>query len=151
MDEYFDTTKQYNLTMIVGALLVIAIVALFTVFGGGSKSSVETQLDAENGVFGIGGNGKLVIIELADIRSVELTDKVSVGELLDGPESDDVYAGTYQNDEFGTYSLFACKNATEYAVIYHNDQVAVFGSKNEKSVEKVYDELCAAVAALKTE
>lgn len=134
---FFATQKGRG----VSALLMFLILAVFFAFSLSSKSGAITfQMNEEMlGITCLKQNP--VFIPYADITKVELTDSFSMGEKRDALDWDSGWCGSYENEEYGIYTIYAYSNVNSYIVVHYTDGVLVFNLKKEKTTEKTYDKL----------
>lgn len=79
------------------------------------------------------------------IDSVEYRDSLDVGTRKMGFGSARLSMGTFENDEFGRYTLYAYTNAESYVVLHHGDDVLVIGAKTPQETKVIYNSLIAKV------
>lgn len=142
MDNFIRMLKSYNRSIIIGALIIILAVTLFSRSGGGT---IVSQID--DGVLGIGSTSGTVFIQISDMISAELVNDLDIGEPVSGGDTGAVYAGEYCNDAFGEYSIYAYEKTGAYIVIHHNNGITVFNSNSKKNTEITYTELTDAMAS----
>lgn len=77
-----------------------------------------------------------------DINVIEYRESFEAGSRSIGSETLKVRGGTFQNQEFGRYSLYEYKGVDAYIVIYGMDEsVLVFNQPSEEETKEVYDQI----------
>ncbi len=64
---------------------------------------------------------------------------LDVGERTVGVGSARLSVGSFQNDEFGSYTLYAYKDSTGYIVLTSSEKTIVIGMRNPSDIQAVYD------------
>ena len=117
-----------NVLIFLGALAVILL--LFFHF---HPRTVTWTFDEEyiqlKGPF---GSGAPVILYYDDIRSAEILDDFPVGEQVDGYAGKDVFFGTWENEEFGRYTLCIGLKCTDYIQITTEEGIVVCNAADEE-------------------
>lgn len=141
LDEILKESKRYNRSSIFFAVLVIVIASIYMFAKGGG--SIVSQVSED--MLGVASGRDSVFVELKDITSVELIKELDVGTHISGEETETTYTGTYENDSYDTYNLYAYTKTGEYIVVHHKDGVLVFNAMDRKSTESIYEDLTQAI------
>ncbi len=75
------------------------------------------------------------------IDSVEYREQFDAGSRINGYGGARLAAGTFRNDEFGTYTLYACANTDGAVVIQSKGRVLVIRSETDESTKAICDTL----------
>lgn len=87
----------------------------------------------------LGPQSQQVDLPLDDILAVDYTSRIEIGTMLNGMETDNCYWGTFQNDVWGTFRLFAEKKLTDYIVFETVDGKTLFNCNSQRETEALYD------------
>jgi hypothetical protein len=134
---FFATKRGQN----VSSLILVMVVAIFLFFQlNGTGGSVTHQLDQDKlGVACM--DYPAVFVAYQDIMDLELVTSLRMDRTIESEEWDSGWCGTYENEEYGTYTLFAYSGTGEYIVIHDEDGVLIFNEKTPTATERVYEEL----------
>ena len=80
-------------------------------------------------------------VEYSAIDTVEYRKDIAVGMRTSGYASAKLSLGLFQNDEFGSYTLYAYTGADEFIVITSDGKTLVIGLKDESEAQAIYDTL----------
>lgn len=120
---------------VVIALAIVAIVGVWFYSGsievnlGDTSINVKTRYWADLGV------------NYSEINNISYRKELNVGERKAGVGSAKLSVGTFQNEEFGTYTLYAFTDAKEYIVLTTNEQTIVIGMSNIQDTQAIFDTL----------
>ncbi len=78
-------------------------------------------------------------IDYADIDSAEYRNDLDVGVRTSGFGSARLLMGIFQNDEFGSYTLYAYTGVKEFVVLTDGDKTLVIGLNDTKNTKAIYD------------
>lgn len=78
-------------------------------------------------------------INYSDIDTVTYRNNIDAGERTAGVGSARLSVGRFQNDEFGSYTLYAYTDSTEYIVLISDGKTFVIGMRNAADTQTVYD------------
>lgn len=119
------------------AVWIIVIVILSRFMGGGL--AVNVTMDADR-LYLETKSGYVSQIMWEDIQSVELTDDVRYGVVIDGENGAKEKSGVWRNDEFGEYELCISTKFSKYIVcVSQSGHVIVFNYESEASTNSLYD------------
>lgn len=135
---FFSTRKGQS----VSTLLMIVFVVVFLLVRMNSDSGEITyQLDdAHIGLVCL--DEPAVFINYDDVTQLESVDSFEQGEALETREWNEGWCGTYQNEEYGQYLLYAYSGVGNYIVLRTANQTVVFNAKSESETDRLYQELC---------
>ena len=85
--------------------------------------------------------GSAITVNFDAIDSVEYRENLDFGARTWGFGSARLLVGTFQNEEFGTYTLYAYTCSDEGVVIKSGDKVLVISGKNEQETKALYNEI----------
>ncbi len=78
-------------------------------------------------------------VPYSEIDSVSYREDLDTGIRTNGFGSPRLSMGMFQNDEFGSYTLYAYTAAEEFVVIESGDKILVIGMKDPNETQKIYD------------
>ncbi len=78
-------------------------------------------------------------IDYSDIDTIEYRKDLDVGIRTSGYGSPRLSMGIFQNDEFGSYTLYAYTGAKEYVVLTSDEKNLVIGMSDTKETQIIYD------------
>lgn len=123
----------------ISGICVLALVlaaALFVLFFGG------IQIAYESDSFGVYATLREDChVKYSSVKNMELRDDFEVGKRKDGLFSARFLSGTFENEEFGSYTLYAKRNADSYLVISREEGALVIGFAEKEGAETVMEKL----------
>lgn len=117
--------------MIITIILVLAIAALL-IF---SKVNVTVDEQSVN----IKSSLDRVTVDFVDIERVEKLTSLSVGSRVMGADLIRMYSGTFKNELYGRYKLFAYKDVKEYVLIEYKGGFIVLNQETLELTEQLYE------------
>ncbi|MBE6762804.1 MAG: DUF1648 domain-containing protein [Ruminococcaceae bacterium] len=81
------------------------------------------------------------VIPLDQLHHIQYTEDHDVGMRVSGFQSAKLQLGMFQNDLYGTYTLYAYNNADFHILINDGDRVLVLALKDEQTTKAFYEEL----------
>ncbi len=84
-----------------------------------------------------------VEIDYSEIDSLVYRDNFDTGERTNGFGSPRLSMGTFQNDEFGSYTLYAYTGAEEYIVLEIGKKTLVIGMRDADETQELYQSILA--------
>lgn len=78
-------------------------------------------------------------VQYSEIDTVSYREDLNTGIRTNGFGSARLSMGIFQNDEFGSYTLYAYTGAEEFIVITSGDKTLVIGMKDPNETQKIYD------------
>ncbi len=78
-------------------------------------------------------------IDYSEIDTVTYRKELDVGIKTNGFGSARLSLGTFKNDEFGSYTIYAYNSAKEYAVLTSGDKTLVIGMSDMKDTQAIYN------------
>ncbi len=113
-------------------LIVIAIVML--------TGSIELSF-GENSFKIDATYGADLDIAYSEIESVEYRKDLEIGVRANGFSSAKLSTGLFQNEEFGSYTLYAYTGAKEFVVMSSGEKTLVIGMSDAKATQEIYDKI----------
>ena len=86
---------------------------------------------------------KDIEIEYSEIDSLVYRDDFDEGTRTNGFGSPKLLMGIFQNDEFGSYTLYAYAEAEEYIVLEIGEKILVIGMKDADETQEIYQSILA--------
>ena len=80
-----------------------------------------------------------------EVESIEYREDFDIGSRYMGFGSPRLSTGTFQNDEFGRYTLYAYTQGEGAVVLKKGDQVLVIVAKTAAETKAIYDTLVAKI------
>lgn len=80
-------------------------------------------------------------VELADIQSLSYREEFKTGSRTGGLGTFKLSEGTFRNEEFGSYTLYAYNSCGEYIVLETSDRVVVVNGKTPEETRKLYEKI----------
>lgn len=78
-------------------------------------------------------------VDYSEIDTIEYRKNLDVGVRTNGFGSAKLSMGIFQNDEFGSYTLYAYTGAKEFIVLTSDDRTLVIGMNDSKETQAIYD------------
>lgn len=78
-------------------------------------------------------------MDYSEVDSIEYRKNLDVGVRTNGFGSARLAMGIFQNDEFGSYTLYAYTDAKEYIVLTSGTKKLVIGMSDVKATQAIYD------------
>lgn len=124
----------------ISALLMVVIIVIILVMNMGSGGAVAYEMDDSKLAVAC-LNRSPVFVPFETITSVSLVDTFPMDKTIEANSWDNGWCGTYENEEYGRFTLFAYSSCGKYIVVAHSDGVLIFNDKTEKNTLKAYEEL----------
>ena len=137
MKEMIRKNSGSLLAIVVAALVVAALFA-----GGVSAALTDGELSVRAFLF----SGKKIAYD--DINSIVLTDQLVAGSRKFGVSSARLRAGSFNNSQFGDYSLYAYNSVPVWIVADTKSGYVVFNLDSEEKTRAFYDQLLLSVGLL---
>ena len=80
-------------------------------------------------------------VNYADVESIEYREEFDSGVREMGFGSPRLSMGTFRNDEFGRYTIYAYTKAESYVVLHRDGKVLVIAGKTAQETKAIYDTL----------
>ena len=77
-------------------------------------------------------------VEYSEIDTIEYRKDLNIGGRTSGFASARLSLGIFQNEEFGTYTLYAYAGAEEYIVLTSGNKTLVIGMRNPAETQAIY-------------
>ncbi|MBQ9993595.1 MAG: SdpI family protein [Clostridia bacterium] len=132
--KYFSLGAKICLPIIAVLLAVLAVI-MFT--GDINVSFGDTTLTIEASYYND------LTVEYAEIDSVEYRDGCDAGSKTFGFNSARLLLGTFENDEFGTYTRYSYTKSDAGVIVTAGDKILVIGARDAAETKAIYDELLA--------
>lgn len=78
-------------------------------------------------------------INYSEIDTIEYRNDLDIGVRTNGFGSAKLSMGIFQNDEFGSYTLYAYTGAKEFIILTSNDKTLVIGMNDTRETQAIYD------------
>lgn len=134
---FFASQRGKGLSLLL--LFVIVAVVMVYQFSGTSGAVTYEMDDRMLGV--VCKDYPAVLIAYSDIAEIATVDTFDMGNPVDTTEWDSGWCGTFENQEYGVYTLFAYTGTGEYIVIRYSEGVLVFNLKSRGKTNAVYEAL----------
>jgi len=125
-------------------IMIVALVFSFLFYR--SKTSQDIYMEpGEESIYLKSRSDDECTVLYEDITSVSLVSASSLdyGTMTaDGHEGKKYKSGIYENEEFGTYSLFVSTSVDNAIILKTADTACVFNFESEDNTEAVYNALC---------
>lgn len=120
------------------------IFALIFVFIFGLSFILIGKVESEIGGSEIKLSGTLVkstTVKFNDIQSIEYIDSLELGRRNLGLGTLKMSLGSYNNEEYGNYRIYAYKSIKQFIVIKYNDKILVFNQSTIENTMSIYNTL----------
>ena len=84
-------------------------------------------------------------LSYSEIDTIEYRSNLDTGMRTNGFGSARFSLGTFCNDEFGSYTLYAYTKASEFVVLTAGEKTLVIGMDEPERTREIYDELIARI------
>ncbi len=129
-------TKAERISSRVCAVLLILILIGVSILMGTGKLAVS----CEDTAFTVHATYWTDIeVSYDEIDTIVYRRDLEVGERIAGFGSAKLLLGTFQNEEFGSYTLYAYTGARDYVVLTSGERTLVIGMKHVEDVDAIYD------------
>jgi len=130
------------ITAIVVPLILIGVVVLMVVG--------DVSVDLGNDHFTVSASfSESLTIRYEDIDTVEYRESFDIGHREMGFGSPRLSTGTFKNNEFGRYTLYAYTNGEGCVILRQGDNVLVIVGKTAEETKGIYDSLASKIKASK--
>lgn len=131
-------TKSNSITLLVSTI----IIAVSFIFSGILMFTGSIDISYGDSSFTVDATyWKSFTAEYASVDGIEYRENDSVGSRNAGLGSAKLLAGTFSNDEFGSYTRYSYTKCDSCVVLTINDKVVVINGKDNLSTKAIYDEL----------
>lgn len=115
--------------------------AEYLIKGMARKQGVTEQLKAEDMMKWVGlmNNIRACADEIVLNDTIEYRKDLDVGVRTNGFGSARLLMGIFQNDEFGSYTLYAYTGAKEFVVLTSGTKTLVIGMNDVEDTQAIYD------------
>lgn len=121
---------------VIFAIIFVFIIALCFIFVGQVKYEI-----IENEIKFSGTLTKSTTIKFNGIQSIEYIENLMIGTRDIGLGTLKMQIGSYNNEEYDKYKLYAYASVEQYIVIKYNDKVLVFNQSTIESTKSIYNTL----------
>jgi hypothetical protein len=125
--------------MMITIVLVLAIAALL-IF-----SKVNVTVDDQS--VHIKSSLDRITVNFEDVERVEKLTSLSVGSRVMGADLIKMYSGTFKNEPYGRYKLFAYKDIKEYILIEHEGGFIVLNQETLELTNQLYETISSKFSA----
>jgi len=87
-----------------------------------------------------------VVIDYSEIETIEYRTDLKVGVRTSGFGSPKLSMGIFQNDEFGSYTLYSYTGAKEHIVLTSGERILVIGMRDSNETKAIYDAIIEKIA-----
>lgn len=122
--------------IVIAVMLIVLVIILALAFSGNYEilyGDTSFTVDAT-------GNPD-VTVAYADIDTLEYRDRCAAGSRTFGYGTPFLLMGTFENDEFGSYTRFSCPPCESAVVLTVGDKVLVLGGKDDAATRAIYEEI----------
>jgi hypothetical protein len=119
-------------TAICGVLIVLALVAVLMFTGGITYAITDFALQIEATYHSD------ALVTYDQIDTIELREDFNIGYRAMGYNSAKLSLGAYQNDEFGTFTLYAYTSCDSMIIIHSDGKVLAFNCATQQETEELY-------------
>ncbi len=140
---YKEFVKNPKATLIVTAILVpiLILILSFLMFTG----KIETMLD-EDALTVEASFAQDMTIRYEDVDAIEYREEGVDGQRVMGFGSARLLLGTFQNEEFGTYTRYTYTGKKPCVVLTVDGKTVVVGTEDATSTKEIYDRISAEIA-----
>ena len=122
------------------ALLLVAILAAVLAYHLNKGGTVLYEMDQER--FAVTcGNRLPEFIAYEDIAGVELASTFQMGQVIESQAWDAGWCGTYQNETYGRFTLYAYSQTGMFIIVRHPGGALIFNDKSERATTAAYEKL----------
>ncbi|MCD8336111.1 MAG: hypothetical protein LUD18_02350 [Lachnospiraceae bacterium] len=142
MNTDFLERHQGVVNALKGLAAVIVIVGILAALGIFKTAAVSVKIEDE--VFTVSYEDEIVIRFAKDeLQSAEVVTSFDMGDAIDAVSEDKYIVGTWENDEWGQYTLCVKKSLECYLVVATETEVFVFNYESRDTTES----MCSALLA----
>ena len=128
-----ETTTARITAVFVPIILIGAVIVMFT-------GTIEVH--CEDTAFRIEASYWTDLsVDYSEIDTIEYRKDFAVGTRTSGFGSAKLSMGIFQNEEFGSYTLYAYTGAKEYIVLTSDDKILVIGMSDTEETKAIYDSI----------
>ena len=138
-DDYFEGEEGSSKRVVASSLVVTALVLVFCgvmMFTG----NVQTEFGEESLYVDATYNSEITI-KYADIESVEYLEQHNAGRRMVGFGSPVLGVGSFESEQFGSYTRCAYTKCSACIVIKANDKTFVINGETTEATQAIYNEL----------
>lgn len=125
--------KERRVWIFVAAAFILVGILLVT-------GDIETTADNEN-IYIKASYWKDKQIALDDVKNITYREALGTGKRVGGFGSFKLAEGSFRNDEFDNYTLYAYENCDTYIVLDTSDGILVINAKTEEQTRELYENL----------
>ncbi len=131
----FKSQKKITWISLILVVLILAAVAVLMFTGNIQYRVGDETLSIEASYWGD------MTVRYEEFDRVEYRDTIGSGMRTNGFGSPRLAMGTFQNDEFGSYTRYTYTQTDAYIVLYSGERVLVLNSKTEADTQALYEQL----------
>lgn len=120
--------------------LFMVVILMITLVMNGSSGSIAYEMD-DTKLAVVCLNRAPVFVLYEAITGVTMVDTFKMDKTVEADSWDDGWCGTYENEEYGEFALFAYSSGGKYVIVEHTGGVLIFNDKTERTTAKAYEEL----------
>ncbi len=118
----------------VSVILIFVLILLFT--GDITAELGDTSLTIDASYY------SELVIDYSEIDSAELRENFDIGARLFGFGSPRLSVGSFQNDEFSSYTLYGYTSAESVVLLKIDEKTVVISLRDAEGTQNLYEELC---------
>ncbi len=126
-----DIRKRLNILVMVGFFIVI----LFIIVKG--EKGIELKV-GENGLTISAASGEPLYVDYEKIRNISFVQDFERGERVSGPEKRGISAGTWKNEQYQEYTLFAYDKIPSVIILETDGGAIAFNYESKNTTEEFY-------------
>ena len=141
-EDYFAAIKKNNKSSIFFFILIVVGFTIYTMFAGGGGASLEFADDFLRLASPDKDTPFEYSIRYDEIIAVETITKdmeFDLGEMVNGSQAKKLWCGTWKNDKYGEYTLYASPKFNTYSVITTTDDVIVMNVEGDETTASFTD------------
>lgn len=139
MDEELNGPKIGRFGRVGSFVIFIAVILLLSLFMKKTETVSISIGDDDMVVEAVSGFSTQILWD--EVTAVETRDALELGTLVEGTDEGDEQSGTWENDEFGTYTLCTDATISCYLVFYTQSGVVVINFESAETTQS----LCEAI------
>ena len=126
-----DMRKRLNILVMVGFFLVIWFVTMR------GEKGIELKIE-ENGLTISVTSGEALYVDYEKIRNLSFVQDFERGERVSGPEKRGISAGTWKNEQYEEYTLFAYDKIPSVIILETDGGVIALNYESKNTTEEFY-------------
>lgn len=124
---------------VISALIMVVVIIIIMAMQAGGGSAAYEMDDTQLAVACL--DRLPVFIPYDTITNVQVAETFAMDRTIESTDWNSGWCGTYENEEYGEFTLYAYSTCGIYIVVEHEDGVLIFNAKNQKETNAAYEEL----------